>query len=185
MKTLVDKSKIDPQDYKNIYSKILPKIKRHLLRNRKDNFIKTNKTTDKTKLLGTPLEEALEQVEKKEEIKQPTYPNLKSKENQIKEEFAPEDYIKILEIFNNSEFIEMTKNKSLIECLILTLKLGYIDGKYFSSTAIANFLDIEVEFVNKITKNTMLEYKEKLNQMIDQALENEGLENKPFIKLLK
>lgn len=102
------------------------------------------------------------------------------------EEFIKDDYIKILGIFNTPEFIEMAKSKSLEECFIISLKLGYIDGKYFSSSAIANFLGIDVERVNSITKQGLIDCKDRLNQMIDEAIEKVDFDNdKAFVKVLK
>jgi RNA polymerase primary sigma factor len=93
------------------------------------------------------------------------------------EEFSKDDYIKILGIFNTPEFIKMTKNKPLLECLILSLKLGYIDGKYFSTATIANFLDMDISAVDSIIKNALIDYKKVLSQMIDDAIEGETLDS--------
>lgn len=81
-----------------------------------------------------------------------------------------EEYINILEIFNSKEFIQLIKEKSLKENMILSLKLGYIDGKYFSTEAIASFLDMEKQDVVDICKNSLIEFKDRLNEMIDSEI---------------
>ena len=94
---------------------------------------------------------------------------LESNNNTISEE----EYIKILEIFNNREFIEMTKSKPMLDCVILSLKFGYIDGKYFSTSAIANFLGMTEKEVSEIIKNGLISYKEKINEIIYELVEGE------------
>ena len=108
-------------------------------------------------------------------------------ENQqdIKQE-QNDKYIRILEIFNTDEFIEMTMNKPVNECVILALKLGYIDGKYFSSSSIANFLGIDKSDVDGIIRKNLLEYQAVLNTMIDNAITDEkSFDSKPYMKVMK
>ena len=74
--------------------------------------------------------------------------------------------------------------------MIAALKLGYIDGKCFSTSAITEFLGIDSNGVVNITKNILLAYKEKLEEMIDYAIKMvedesttiEGVPNKSFHK---
>lgn len=54
----------------------------------------------------------------------------------------------------------------------------------FSTDAIADFLDVDKEYVINITKQGLNSYKEKLNQMIDEAIIKEASDNKqPYVKL--
>lgn len=46
------------------------------------------------------------------------------------------------------------------------MKLGYVDGKYFSTSSIASFLGIDAEKVVEITRKVLLMYKENLNEYI-------------------
>ena len=122
---------------------------------------------------------------KPEEIKESQIEAINSKPSiESSTESAKEDYIKILEIFNNKEFIEMTRRKPLKECLILSLKLGYIDNKYFSTNAIASFLGVDSSEIHSILKKELVDYKEKILHQIDQAIELETSE-KPYVKKLK
>lgn len=154
------KNDIDADEKKVIISNIIPRIQRMLegkkVRRRKNN----------QKPQSTIVEE------KTEETVQPQ--NFLNKE----------DYKQILRIFHNPEFLEMTKKKPLDECLIMSLKLGYFQEKCFSTDAIADFLDVDKEYVINVTKQGLNSYKEKLNQMIDEAIIKETSDNKqPYVKL--
>ncbi len=154
------KNDIDADEKKVIISNIIPRIQRMLegkkVRRRKNN----------QKAQSTIVEE------KTEETVQP--------QNSLNKE----DYKQILGIFHNPEFIEMTKKKPLDECLIMSLKLGYFQEKCFSTDAIADFLDVDKEYVINVTKQGLTSYKERLNQMIDEAITKEAQNSKqPYVKL--
>lgn len=85
--------------------------------------------------------------------------------------------IKALEMFNNSNFIQMIKYYSPKEIMIISLKLGFVNGKYYQASEIATFLGIDAEEVINITKNLLLNYKEQVNKIIDNAILNATEEN--------
>lgn len=87
-----------------------------------------------------------------------------------KREMAKEDYIKILELLRTPTFTQMMSVLSVKESVIISLKLGYIDGKYFSTESIARFLGIEEAEVIETTKKILLLYKETISNFIDQAI---------------
>lgn len=154
------KNDIDADEKKVIIYNIIPRIQRMLegkkVRRRKNN----------QKAHPVIIEE------KPEETVQP--------QNSLNKE----DYKQILGIFHNPEFLEMTKKKPLDECLIMSLKLGYFQEKCFSTDAIANFLDVDKEYVINVTKQGLTSYKERLNQMIDEAITKEAQNSKqPYVKL--
>ena len=64
----------------------------------------------------------------------------------------------------------MLKVLSVKEAIIIALKLGYVDDKYFSTEAIANFLQIDESEVLETTKKVLLVYKENLNTYLDEAI---------------
>ena len=82
-----------------------------------------------------------------------------------------DDYLKILELLRTPSFNQMMSVLSLKESVIISLKLGYIDGKYFSTESIAQFLGIEPQEVLDATKKVLLLYKENINQFIDGAIQ--------------
>lgn len=63
-------------------------------------------------------------------------------------------------------------NLSPKETVIVSLKFGLVDGKYFSTDTIANFLEIEITEVLETVKKVLLLYKENMNQAIDHVLES-------------
>lgn len=181
---------------KEFYNKVIPDMKRILKRLEKEKFVSHPdniqevdvSTTDSESIGNDDVENLI--VEK--------YPNLytecsKNSEAQIipstkdvsKDKSNDENYIRTLEIFGSEEFRNMTLQKPMNECVILALKLGYVDGKYFSSSSIANFLGVDVSEVDAIVKKTLVEYKEVLNGMIDKAIETETAGSKPYMKIIK
>ena len=110
------------------------------------------------------------------------------------EEQAPTDISdkkineEIIQIFNNPIFIEIARKKSIKELLIVALRLGYINNRCFMQEDIATFLGMDVAEVNAIFKSVLIDYKTKLNNVIDQVIELEtvpSVSNKKYIKLLK
>lgn len=59
---------------------------------------------------------------------------------------------------------------SVKESVIISLKLGYIDGKCFTTESIAKFLEIEQDEVRETTKKALLLYKKNINQLLDNAI---------------
>ena len=67
--------------------------------------------------------------------------------------------------------LEITKNLPFKEAVIISLRLGYVDGKYFSIESIAKFLKIEEKEVIEAIKKVLLLYKEKINSLLDNVIE--------------
>lgn len=75
--------------------------------------------------------------------------------------------IKILELLRTPTFTQMMNVLTVKESIIILLKLGYVDGKYFSTESIAQFLGIEETEVIEATKKVLLLYKENINDFLD------------------
>jgi len=86
-------------------------------------------------------------------------------------EISKEDYIKMSKLLRTPTFTQMMGTLSVKESVIISLKLGYIDGKYFSTESIAQFLEIEETEVIETTKKILLVYKESINNFLDTAIE--------------
>ena len=86
------------------------------------------------------------------------------------EEMTKEDCIKILELLRTPSFSQMMSTLTVKEAVIISLKLGYIDGKYFSTESISEFLGIEPSEVIETTKKVLLVYKENINDFLDNAI---------------
>ena len=188
--------KFAQESKKEFYNKVIPDMKRILKRLENEKSVSHSdnikdidiSTTDSESIGNGDVENSV--AEK--------YPNLYTEcsmnsevqmisntKDVSKDESNNENYIRTLEIFGSEEFRNMTLQKPMNECVILALKLGYVDGKYFSSSSIANFLGVDVSEVDDIVKKTLVEYKEVLNGMIDKAIETETAGSKPYMKIIK
>ncbi len=82
----------------------------------------------------------------------------------------------------------MLNTYSPIESIVASLKFGHVNGKYFSTQEIADFLSIESQEVADITKKILLDYKERINQIIDSviqiATENPTISSETHVKEL-
>ena len=157
---------LSEDDKKFIQGCVFPKIKRRLMK-KKTIAIKEKIASDDKKTISCN-EESSVLVDKTSSDKENTgISELKiESENNVRDE-----YIRSLEIFNRDEFKEITKTKSIKEIIVLSLAFGYVDDKYFFTNSIANFLGIEQEEVTTIIKSGVVEYKEKLNEIIDKSLD--------------
>ena len=131
---------------------------------------------NQTKALNESLKENIEDntiISKKsseEKIMQNTT-TYNSLESSPKSNISKDDCLKLLELLRTPFFSQMINVLSVKEFVIISLKLGYIDGKYFTTESIANFLEIEQDEVRETTKKALLLYKENINQFIDNVIE--------------
>ena len=77
---------------------------------------------------------------------------------------------KILGLLRTTTFKDMLEVLSPKESVIISLKLGYVDGKYFTNKSIANFLGIVEEEVRETIKKVLLLYKDNINEIIDHLI---------------
>ena len=82
------------------------------------------------------------------------------------------EYKMLLELLKTSTFNDMLKVLTPKEAVIVCLRLGYVDDKYFSSESIANFLGVDTLEVTETTKKVLLLYRDNINSLIDKAVEN-------------
>ena len=134
-------STISKKDRKTFYAYLIPKMKRLLARARDDK----------------------DKIEDREVIE-----NRQDKiENQS---ICKSDYVNMLEMLKTPTFNQMLSILSVKEAIIVSLRFGYVDGKYFDTKAIASFLDISEDEVRDITMKALLLYKENINNFIDKAI---------------
>ena len=144
------------ENYK-FYSILVPKMKRLLARLKKETKSNKNSKVEESKpiVAETPVIPAEKPATE-----------IKDKNNNI----TKEDYIRMLELLKTPTFNQMLGTLTVKESVIISLRLGYIDGKYFSTESIAEFLGIEIQEVIEATKKVLLLYKENINQYIDMAI---------------
>lgn len=100
-------------------------------------------------------------------------------EHLIKESIIPaenkldvaDDYLNILKMLKTPIFHEVMNELSAKEAVIASLKLGYIDEKYFSNESIANFLQINLDEVTETFKRVLLIYKDYINKYLNIVLQ--------------
>lgn len=109
----------------------------------------------------------------KQEVENELCSKMKSKEeiDEITHNMTRDDCTKMLEWLRAPTFTQMTSLLTVKESVIIALKLGYVDGKYFSTESISQFLGIEETEVTETTKKVLLLYKENINSFLDRAIE--------------
>lgn len=163
------------EENNKFYGSLIPKMKR-LLSNpdgkRKKYTKKTKNISDTNNQSSILLTEGpkTEEVTQLESISQEVE-DSKIGSHQTTSEIGKTHCLKILELMRTPGLGEMLKSLTPKEAVIICLKLGYIDEKYFTTESIAGFLGIETSEVIETTKKVLLVYKENINQFIDKAVE--------------
>lgn len=154
------KAKLTKEENDKFYGSIIPKIKRKLKAMKKRQTIPSKPIVE---LNDTEPEETTE------------------------EPITKEDYLKMLELLRSPKFSKMLNKYSAKERMIISLKLGYIDGKCFSTEAISKFLEIPEKEIISLTHKVLLEYQEMINSIFQGTIKmiTEKQEEKVFKKTKK
>ena len=97
--------------------------------------------------------------------------SLEQKESvEVKNCITEEDIANTLKIFEKEEFIELTKELPMKDSIIISLKLGYVDGKQFTTSAISSFFNITEQEVIDATRSGLELFKSKFNEIVDQSI---------------
>ena len=174
----VPTTRLSKSENVRLYSVVFARIKKELEKNREKSALSTPKaenivaeTTNENvednvnisheEKIDTTVEESVDAPA--EEVKS-THENTSN--NSINE------YKMLLELLKTSTFNDMLKVLTPKEAVIVCLRLGYVDDKYFSSESIANFLGVDTLEVTETTKKVLLLYRDNINSLIDKAVEN-------------
>ena len=157
------------------YSSLIPKMKRLLSnpeRKRKRTVKKAQNISNENNQssIFSKKQPKSEEVAQSELISQKVE-NPKPILPQTTSEIEKDDYLKILELMRTPSFGEMLKTLTPKEAVIICLRLGYVDEKYFTTESIAGFLGIETSEVIEATRKVLSVYKENINQFIDKAVD--------------
>ncbi len=163
------------EETRKFYGSLIPKMKR-LLSNPEGKRKKYTKRTQNISGANNQSSILLSEEPKVEEVTQPELISQKVEDSktilpQTTSEIEKDDCLKILELMRTPSFGEMLKSLTPKDAIIICLKLGYVDGKYFTTESVAGFLGIETSEVIETTKKVLLVYKENINQFIDKAVE--------------
>lgn len=95
--------------------------------------------------------------------------NIEVENNDLAKSLSTVD--SLLEIFNKPEFVDLLKETTPLEYVVLALKLGYATGESYSTSSISEFLKIDQSQVIESAKNGLKAYKEKIIKSIDSIAE--------------
>ncbi len=150
----------DTKDYQRLYAGILPKIRRLL----------KNNTTSDVKIQTT---ESVAEAEQEKVESSQNHPNTTVKVEEaepVVETIQDKSWMQLFEILRQNTAINESTNLSPKDLTIAYLKLGYVDGKYFSNEEISNFLGVEQDEIIATTKMVLVEYKKSMNSLLDKAI---------------
>ena len=182
-------AKLTKEQTSKFYGVLIPKMKKLLeytnmkinpRKARKKKFVApiTEATLEQIIEEPTPITQTFEINEKLSgELISKTEPKEKEeliscvREDKANNDITKDDCVKILKLLRTPTFTEMLNVLSVKEAIIISLKLGYVDEKYFSTEAIAQFLGIEEEEVIETTKKVLVLYKEKINNFLNDVIE--------------
>lgn len=175
--------KLSEEQTKRFYGSLVPKMRRLLLNpnnerapRKRGRKKRTIVTTNSTEIQTT------ESVQKKvEQIENTSVPEIITPEGEsdvqsLEQEniFSKDDCCKMLELLRTPSFGQMLNVLTPKEAIIISLKLGYVGEKYFSTESIAQFLEIEQDEVRETTKKVLLVYKENINAFLDNIIDVVG-----------
>lgn len=165
---------LSKEEKTKLYSVIFTKIRRKIKRDRNSQTVTqdvenkaevvndSEETIEDTKNVTifdqTDVQEEVPVIVPIKEVEVSTTPTVNS------------EYGKFLELLKTPTFSDMLSILTPKEAVIIMLKLGYIDNKYFSTDRIAEFLEIEPSEVSETTKKVILLLKERINDYIDLAI---------------
>ena len=169
--------KLSKQQRGGFYGALVPKMKK-LLSNSNNNIKEKSEKIETKEDTISNQEKQEEKLPTKEINEKRSYlatlEEEKKENSPVKtnvETITKSDYIGMLELLKTPIFNKMKDVLTIKETVIISLKFGYIDEKYFSDKAIAEFLGIEQNEVIEISKKALLLYKENINKFIDHAIE--------------
>lgn len=151
------------------FKELLPKLEHLVTTINSNNKLKVRTLNTNQDVI--PISDSVSEFSKsrKEDLnKSKSTVSITEKENK---EALTDNYLSILKMLRNPMFSEVMNELSAKEAVIVSLKLGYVDEKYFSNESIANFLQINPNEVAATVKRVLLIYKTYINKYIDEAIE--------------
>ena len=179
--------KLTKEESTRFYGSLIPKMKRLLYqittgnkrkpRRKVEKVVKphpeTTALTNDTEINQLPQESLTENKDEVQLIKKPEVSEVEETSEVSENEnvsFTKADGLKLLELLRTPTFTQMMSVLSVKEAVIISLKLGYVDGKYFSTESIAAFLGVEESEVIETTRKVLLLYKDSINEFIDSVI---------------
>ena len=171
-------TRLEANQKNKFYGNLIPKMKKIL---KDPNYHPSTRNRRRQQLENNLEKEVVESIST-EFLKEESMALLPL-ETTVKD-WTKEECLKMLDLLRTPTFTEMMTTLSPKEAIIISLKLGYVDGKYFSTEVIASFLDIKESEVREAIKKILLLYKENINSWIDQAIQIASSPDKTLTKKL-
>ena len=184
-------TKLDKSQAGYFYSCVIPKIRRELIKNKKNNYIPKNNS----RIINIPLKDLLVSMNiidiiilylkdgkfnksyNNEEIKKILFIDDKAIEealNKLKNpktikeiECSGEIDIEHLTNLNGMNLINILCHLDIKEFIVLTLFLGYVNGYYYKIIEISKLLQVDEKVVREILKSALIKYKEGINKLLN------------------
>lgn len=141
------------------YGNLIPKIKRRLEKNRQENH-------GNCQSLKLECNKPLPNTEKREEVEPPSFQSY--------------DYDTMMKALKDSTLFQMMQHVTLTEAVVVSLQLGLVLGKKFTTSDIALLFEIDENQIKDMTKRVLSIYHKELNSLITEPEQ----ENTKKIKIL-
>ena len=189
-------TKLDKKEANFFYGCVIPKIRKELIKNKKNNYI----TKNNSGIINIPLKDLLVSMKiidiiilylkdgkfnksyNNEEIKKILFIDDKAiiealnklkNPKTIKEiECSGEIDIEHLTNLNGMNLINILCHLDIKEFIILTLFLGYANGYYYKIVEISELLQVDEKVVREILKNALIKYKGEINKLLNNKKKN-------------
>ena len=155
------------EETNRFFNSLLPSLKAYFGKLNKIQEPEKVDVSDKDKVI---IESVIQKEVEPSNLEMHINETVKSKTDDTSD-ITKEDYRKLLELLSLPAFKNAMSDLNTKEVVIISLKLGYVDNKFFSTDAIANFLNIEKSEVIEITKKVLLIYKDIINTYLDNFID--------------
>ena len=171
-------SKMTKEEQTRFYTSLVPKMKRILQEITGKRPPSKRRTTRKISSVENVVAQAetptpatpVSPVPPTEEQKVPVDSPKPIQKQETTGTIVKEDCEKMLELLRTPSFEKMLGKLSVKEAIIISLRLGYVDGKYFEIEAISSFLGIPEEEIRETLKKVLLLYKDNMDIFLDQMI---------------
>lgn len=86
-------------------------------------------------------------------------------------ELNRDEYTKLIQILKKPDVIGVMTGLSMKEKIIVSLRLGYVDGKHFSVDAISDFLGLSNHDIIKTSVEFMTKHSDKVDSILNKAMD--------------
>lgn len=171
--------KLSKVETNKFYGSLIPKMKRLLANHNKTQ--KEKKKKEEKIIISKEKDQAKSIIEEKETKKEQDdiilganvkeSPSIETEVKSKNNDITKDACLKILELLRSPTFSQIMNVLSVKEAIIISLKLGYVNEKYFTTEAISQFLEISEDEVKETIKKALLLYKENINSFLDEIIQ--------------